>query len=70
MNYNGFDKVSVDIDGVEDALELYEEKLAEYNEKAELVNGDIEEINDVVSAVRTNAVAEAIMSVIDRIFNR
>jgi hypothetical protein len=64
------DKVSVDIDGVEDALELYEEKLAEYNEKAELVNADIEEINDVVSAMRTNSVAEAIMSVIDRIFNR
>lgn len=63
-------KASADIDGVEDYIELYESTLAEYNEMANTTNSNINEVNSLVVAVRTNAIAEAIMSVVNKIFNK
>ena len=64
------DKVSEDIEGVSAAIENYEEKLAEYKATADVINADIEEINTAVTVVRTNGVASAVMSIINKIFNR
>jgi uncharacterized coiled-coil DUF342 family protein len=63
------DKVSSDVPGVSDMLETYNEKLAEYNAKIDGVNAEIAEINGVVSSVRTNVIAEAVISVINKLFN-
>jgi len=64
------DRASLDIDGVSAGIAQYETKLGEYIAKAELINSDIAEINGVVTAVRTNSIASAVMSVINKIFNR
>ena len=64
------DLASEDIEGVSAAIESYDKALSDYNAKADLINGDIAEINTVVTATRTNRIAAAIMSVINKLFNR
>ncbi len=64
------DLASTDISGVSAAIASYDEALGNYNAKAELINGDIAEVNTVVTTTRTNSIASAIMSVINKIFNR
>ncbi len=64
------DLVSLDIAGVSDAVSAYDAALSEYNAKADSINGDIAEINSAVTVMRTNGIASAIMSVINKIFNR
>lgn len=64
------DFVSASIDGVEDALETYESELQEYNDKYLGLNSEISEMNSVACSVRANAIAETILAVIDKIFNR
>lgn len=64
------DLASTDIAGVSDAIASYDKALSDYNAKADLINGDIAEVNTVVSVTRTNNIAAAIMSVINKICNR
>lgn len=64
------DDITENIDGVSDAFELYEKKLADYNAMIAPRNGEIEQVNDIVSAVRSGSIASAILAVINNIFNR
>ena len=64
------DLAAVDIAGVSDAISAYDTALAEYNAQADSINADIAEINGAVTVMRTNSIASAVMSVINKIFNR
>ena len=64
------DLASSDIAGVSEAIESYDSALASYNAKADAINGDIAEVNTVVTVTRTNSIASVVMSVINKIFNR
>ena len=64
------DLASSDIAGVSEAIESYDSALASYNAKADAINSDIAEVNTVVTVTRTNSIASAVMSVINKIFNR
>ena len=61
---------SVEVDGVLNAIEIYEQELEDYNTEAGIINGDIAEINGVVTVIRTNNIASAIMSVVNNILGR
>lgn len=64
------DKVDSGVEGVADALKLYEEKLNEYNEQINPINEEISKTVDTVCAVRVNSVAAAVLAVIKTIFSK
>ncbi len=63
------DKIDTGVSGVAKALEIYNQKLAEYNETVEPVNSEISEVADVVCSVRTGSIATTVLAVIKSIFN-
>ncbi len=62
------DKLDTGVAGVAAALELYEEKLLEYNESIEPINSEISTVTDVVSSFRTNSISATVLAVLKNIF--
>ncbi len=58
------------IEGVAKARARYNTALADYNAKYQPRNVEISEANNIVCSVRANTIAEAILSVISKIFNK
>lgn len=64
------DALDEGVEGVSEALEIYEEKLAEYNEFIGGINGEIVETMDVSSAIRINSVTAAILAVVQNLISK
>ncbi len=63
------DKISTDIEGVDDAFNTYNEYLANYNKGIEDVNSAIDETTNIVCSVRTVSIHESILEFFKKIFN-
>ncbi len=64
------DAISIDCEGVEDALKVYNEKLAAYTERTDAVNNEISASIDIVCSARTNVVAVTVLAIIKKIFTK
>ena len=64
------DGVDEDVKGVTEALEIYNQKLAEYNAKIDAVNGGISDSTTVVCSLRSGSVATTVLAVIKNIFSK
>ncbi len=61
------DRLDTGVEGVEDAIELYNEKLAEYKENIEPINSEISSAVDAVCSFRTHSISETVLAVIKNI---
>ncbi len=59
-----------DIDGVSDAIRIYEAKLAEYNAKIDTFNAELSEVNGVVCSARSISISSVVLAIINAIFSR
>ena len=64
------DSLDEGVEGVSKALKTYNEKLAEYNEYIDGINGEIVETMDVSSAIRTNSITAVILAVVQNLISK
>jgi len=55
------------VEGVADAIEYYEQALAEYNAEADIVNTEVSEAARVTCAARTNTISATILAIVGKL---